>query len=224
MNDLELVIFDLDGTLLDTLSDLAYSVNHALEKSGFPIHPIESYKYFAGNGINKLFERALPENQKTDQNITLLRSHFLPYYDEHNTVYTQPYEDIPELLKRLLSEGLKLAVASNKYHKATEKLIRQFFPEITFAAVLGQREGIPVKPDPAIVSEILEITGLSSSEAIYIGDSGVDMQTASNSGIISIGVTWGFRSREELEGAGANFIANSTNEILKIIDRQSFFL
>ena len=217
--NIKLVIFDLDGTLLDTLSDIAFSVNYALEKNGFPIHPIESYKRFVGNGINKLFERALPDNQKTDRNITQLKNHFLPYYDEHKTVYTQPYEGIPELLKRLLSEGLKLAVASNKYHKATEELIRQFFPGITFAAVLGQNEGIPVKPDPAIVFEILAITGLSSSEAIYIGDSGVDMQTASNSGMRSVGVTWGFRSREELENAGANFIASSTGEILKIIFR-----
>lgn len=219
MNHIQLVIFDLDGTLLDTLSDLALSVNYGLEKCGFPTHSIEAYKKFVGNGINMLLARALPENQKTEQNIALLGNHCIPYYDEHNTDYTKPYKGIPELLKILISSGLKLAVASNKYHAATEKLIGRLFPDISFAAVLGQREGIPAKPDPTIVHEILRITDLSAANVVYVGDSGVDMQTASNSGILSIGVTWGFRPREELENAGANFIADTPNEIFEFIRR-----
>ncbi|MDR2915810.1 MAG: HAD family hydrolase [Tannerella sp.] len=217
MQNLKLVIFDLDGTLLNTISDLAHSTNYALEKIGFPGHPVEAYKYFVGNGINKLFERALPENQKTDRNVAHIRDLFLPYYDQHNTDYTRPYDGIPDLLKILQSKNLMMAVASNKYQKATEKLIKHAFPDISFTAVLGQREGIPVKPDPAIVYDILKTANVLPEETIYIGDSGVDMQTALNCGIISIGVTWGFRPREELETAGANYIADSVNEILEII-------
>ena len=217
MQNIRLVIFDLDGTLLNTISDLAHSANYALEKNGFPGHPIEAYKLFVGNGINKLFERALPGNEKTENNILRIREAFIPYYDAHNTDYTEPYEGIPELLETLQTKGYITAVASNKYQSATEKLIKDLFPDISFAAIFGQREGIPVKPDPSIVHDILEITGISPEETIYIGDSGVDMQTAANSGVVSIGVTWGFRPREELEAAGAVHIADNTEDILRIL-------
>ena len=219
MQKIRSVIFDLDGTLLNTISDLAHSTNHALEKNGFPGHPIEAYNFFIGNGINKLFERALPENEKTESNIVRLREVFLPYYDEHIMDYTEPYEGISDLLKTLQAKGFLLAVASNKYQSATEKLIKSFFPDISFAAILGQREGVPVKPDPSIVHDIFKITGMQPEETIYIGDSGVDMQTAANSGVASIGVTWGFRPREELEAAGAVFIAKNTSDVLKIIEK-----
>ena len=219
MQQLKLVVFDLDGTLLNTLSDLAHSANYALENSGFPVHPIADYKYFIGNGINKLLERVLPENQRTEQDIARIKTLFLSYYDEHLADYTQPYENISELLETLLSKGLKIAVASNKYQKATERLIGRFFPDIPFAAVLGQREGVPVKPDPAIVFDILKIAGCAPEETVYIGDSAVDMLTAANSGVVSIGVTWGFRPQEELEAAEAGYIVASTNEILDIINR-----
>ena len=217
MQHLKLVIFDLDGTLLNTLSDLAHSVNYALGKCGFPVHTIESYKNFVGDGINKLLERTLPENHKTAQNIARLKALFLAYYDVHNTDFTEPYEGICELLKTLQAKGLKLAVASNKYQAATEKLIRRFFPGISFTALFGQREGIPVKPNPAIVYDILRIAGVSPEETIYIGDSGVDMETASNSGVASIGVTWGFRPREELEVSGAKYIAETPDGIFQLL-------
>ena len=207
-------LFDLDGTLLDTVDDLADSTNAALTEAGFPTHPNKAYKFFVGNGINKLIERALPENEKSEENITRVKNSFRTYYDEHNTDYTIPYEGINELLITLQSKGCMLAVASNKYQAATENLIRFSFPDISFAAIFGQRENVPVKPDPAIVNDILKITDISPEETIYIGDSGVDMQTASNSGIFSIGVTWGFRPRAELETAGADYIADSTAEIL----------
>ena len=217
MQGIKLIIFDLDGTLLNTISDLAHSTNHALEINGFPSHSIEAYRFFVGNGINKLFERALPENEKTDYNIKLIRETFLLYYDKHNMDFTKPYDGIYELLKTLQSNGVILAVASNKYQAATEKLINNSFPDISFAAVFGQREGAPVKPNPTIVNEILEITGVSPKETIYIGDSGVDMQTATNSEVMSIGVTWGFRPREELEAAGADHIANTVEDVLSIM-------
>lgn len=217
MQHIHIVIFDLDGTLLDTISDLAHSVNYALEKCGFPIHDIESYKCFVGDGINKLLERCLPDNDKTENNIARLKELVIAYYDIHSTDYTEPYPGIHELLKTLQSNGLKLAVASNKYQTATEKIICQFFPEISFTAVFGQREGIPVKPDPAIIYDVLRIAGDSPEGALYIGDTGVDMTTASNCGVTSIGVTWGYRSREDLEAAGANYIVNTAQEIIKLI-------
>jgi phosphoglycolate phosphatase len=214
----KLIIFDLDGTLLNTISDLAHSTNYALKKNGFPTHPIEAYKYFVGNGINNLFERALPEGRKTEENINSIRKEFLPYYENHNTEYTQPYEGIPRLLKFVRSKGLKTAVASNKYQQATEKLINRFFPEIDFSSVFGQREGIPVKPDPTIVYEILSVAAIPATDALYVGDSGVDMKTALNAGVTSVGVTWGFRSRSELETNGAVYIAESITDIINLID------
>lgn len=217
MQQTKLIIFDLDGTLLNTISDLAYSTNYALEKNGFPRHPVESYNYFVGNGINKLFERALPDGKRTEENIIKIRKTFLPYYDAHNTEYTEPYNGIPELLNTLQAKGIKMAVASNKYQQATEKLISSYFPDIKFIAVFGQREGIPVKPDPAVVHEIVSIAAIPATDTLYVGDSGVDMQTASNSNVTSIGVTWGFRPRSELETSGAVHIADTTNQILRII-------
>jgi phosphoglycolate phosphatase len=217
MHALKCIIFDLDGTLLNTVADLAGSVNFALRANGFEPHPIESYKYFVGNGINKLFERALPEGHKTPSDVTLIRASFLPYYDAHNVDFTVPYDGIPELLHVLQSAGLSIAVASNKYHRATEKLIYRYFPDIRFAAVFGQREGVAVKPDPAIVFDILRTASATPEQSLYVGDSGVDMQTAANSSVASVGVTWGFRPREELASAGADYIVDSPAEILKII-------
>ena len=218
MQNIKLAIFDLDGTLLDTIADLAHSTNYALRQNGFPEHPVEAYNFFIGNGINKLFERALPENEKTEENVMQVRKTFLPYYDLHLKDYTKPYNGIHELLIKLQSAGVMPAVASNKYHSATVKLIENLFPDISFVAILGQREGVPVKPDPAIVYDILKIAKVLPEETIYIGDSGVDIQTAANSRVTSIGVTWGFRPREELESAGANHIVNQPEEILSIIE------
>ena len=213
MQKIKLAIFDLDGTLLNTISDLAHSTNYALINNGFPDHPIESYRFFIGNGINKLFERALPENNKTEENIKRIRETFLPYYDLHYADYTKPYDGIHDLLKMLQSKDIMLAVASNKYQSATEELIKIMFPDIFFIAISGQREGTPIKPDPTIVKDILKIANVSAEETIYIGDSGVDMQTAANSNVTSIGVTWGFRPLEELKAAGANLIANTPADI-----------
>ena len=154
----KLVIFDLDGTLLNTIADLAQSTNHALKVLGYPTHEEAAYKFMVGNGINKLFERALPEGEKTEENILKVRSHFIPYYDEHNADKSLPYPGIPELLTRLQSCQIQLAVASNKYQSATEKLIAHYFPTIRFAAVYGQREGIAPKPDPTVVFDILKQT------------------------------------------------------------------
>ena len=194
-----LVIFDLDGTLLNTIADLAASTNQALRHFGYPEHPTEAYRFFVGNGINKLFERALPEGERTEENVLRIRSQFIPYYNEHNADFSTPYPGIPEVLETLQSKGIQLAVASNKYQLATEKLIAYYFPTIHFVKVLGQREGIPVKPDPTIVYDILKETDIPKEDVLYVGDSGVDMQTALNAGVDAVGVSWGFRPRTELE-------------------------
>ena len=195
----KLVIFDLDGTLLNTIADLAHSTNHALRQNGFPTHDVKEYNFFVGNGINKLFERALPEGEKTEENILKVREEFLKHYDLHNTDRSVPYPGIPELLALLQERGIKLAVASNKYQAATRKLIAHFFPSIKFTEVLGQREGVKAKPDPSIVNEIVERASISKESTLYVGDSDVDMQTAINSEVTSCGGNnGGFRPRTEI--------------------------
>ena len=213
----KLVIFDLDGTLLNTIDDLAMSTNHALRLFGYPEHSLAEYRFFVGNGITTLIERALPEEARQKNLIYQLRKAFIASYQLHKTDLTQPYPGIPELLTHLNDQGITLAVASNKYHQGTIELIRHFFGEKLFSVVLGQRENIPVKPDPAIVYEILSQTDTSPAETLYVGDSGVDMQTARNSHLTSIGVSWGFRSRKELKENGADYIVDSPEEILEKI-------
>ena len=209
----KLVIFDLDGTLLNTIADLANSTNYALKVLGYPIHEPDKYNFMVGNGINKLFERALPDGEKTEENVPRVRQEFVPYYDQHNADKSRPYPGVTELLETLQTAGMQLAVASNKYQAATEKLIAHYFPNIKFTAVFGQREGIPVKPDPIIVKEILQIAKVQEEETLYVGDSGVDMQTAINAGVTSCGVTWGFRPRTELESFHPDHIVDNAEEI-----------
>ena len=209
----KLVIFDLDGTLLNTIADLANSTNYALKVLGYPIHEPDKYNFMVGNGINKLFERALPDVEKTEENVLRVRQEFVPYYDQHNADKSRPYPGVTELLETLQTAGMQLAVASNKYQTATEKLIAHYFPNIKFTAVFGQREGIPVKPDPIIVKEILQIAKVQEEETLYVGDSGVDMQTAINAGVTSCGVTWGFRPRTELESFHPDHIVDNAEEI-----------
>lgn len=212
----KLVIFDLDGTLLNTIADLAQSTNHALHALGYPTHDTSAYPFMVGNGINKLFERALPEGEKTPENVLRVRAEFIPYYNVHNADMSAPYPGIPELLEQLQARGILLAVASNKYQEATTKLIAHYFPGISFAVVLGQREGIPVKPDPAIVHDILKQARVAPEDVLYVGDSGVDMQTARHAGVEACGVTWGFRPRTELEEAFPAHIVDRAEEILTI--------
>ena len=212
-----LAIFDLDGTLLDTVADLANATNQALAKCGYPTHPTEAYYHFVGNGINKLFARALPEEARNEENVLRIRTHFIPYYNKHNADDSRPYPGIVELLHKLQFHGVQVAVASNKYQQATAKLVAHFFPDIRFAAVYGQREGVAIKPAPTIVNDILSVTGVSRADTIYIGDSGVDMLTAHNAEVESIGVTWGFRDEEELSSNGANHIVHHAEEILKLV-------
>ena len=212
-----LVVFDLDGTLLNTIEDLGHAANYALEKNGLPTHPIESYPRMVGNGVVRLLERTLPPGCDPRVVEESLLSDFKEYYNVHNTVYTAPYPGIIDLLGELAKAGVSMAVASNKYQAATEKIISHYFPKIPWVAVEGQREGIPVKPDPSVVFCILASAKVSKAETIYVGDSGVDMETARRACVDSVGVTWGFRSRQELIDYNAGRIVDTADEILSLI-------
>lgn len=214
----KLVIFDLDGTLLDTIADLAGATNYALTQLSYPTHDTDAIRTFVGNGINKLLERALPANEQTEENVMRMRSYFVPYYDAHNADLSSPYPGIEVLLQRLQDNGIEIAVASNKYQEATTKLVKHYFPTIQFAEVLGQRENIPVKPHPTIVFDILNKTGIDKKDVLYVGDSGVDMQTAQNAEVDAIGVTWGFRSRTELETFHPLGIIDKAEELMDYIN------
>lgn len=213
----KLVIFDLDGTLLNTITDLASSVNFALVACGFPAHPIDDYRFMVGNGITNLLERSLPEECRTVENVEKVRAEFMPYYALHSSDLTAPYPGVLELLLELQSQHIALAVASNKFQLGTETLVKHYFGDIDFAVVLGQRDGIPVKPDPCIVNDILKITNTQKSDVLYVGDSGVDMQTANNAGVEVAGVSWGFRPVSELQKFHPTYIIDQPNEVLAII-------
>ena len=217
-----IIIFDLDGTLLNTIDDLGYACNYALSRCGFPTHSIEEYPRMVGNGINNLIRRALPQTEQTEENTLRVREHFVPYYDAHNCDYTRPYEGIPELLNTLKAQGHRLAVASNKYQAATEKIVSHFFPGI-FDVILGERDGIPRKPNPQIVYDIEKIlSSLSAndlstlSEAVlYLGDSLVDRDTAANAGVPFIACSWGFVSRQALTEAGVTRLIDQPQVLLR---------
>ena len=218
-----LIIFDLDGTLINTIDDLGQACNHALSACGFPTHKIEDYPRLVGNGINKLIERALPEEHRQQATVLRLREYFVPYYDAHNCDLTHPYDGIPELLQALKAAGHTLAVASNKYQAATEKIVAQLFPN-TFDVVLGERDGIARKPDPQIVWDIVERTAqsaysleLSGKEILYIGDSLVDAETAKAANLPFIACTWGFCTTEQLLTAVPDYLVHHPSEILKLV-------
>ena len=213
----ELVIFDLDGTLLDTIGDLAAASNHMLRLRGLAEHTLDDYRRFVGNGILRLVERALPEALRTPAAVQAARADFLAFYIDHIDLETRPYAGIPALLEELARRGIRLAVAPNKFQAGTEKLVRRFFPAIPFVAVLGQRPDVPLKPDPAVVREILTQCGVPAEKTLYVGDSGIDIETARAAGVRSVGVTWGFRSRTELEAAGADRLADRAEAILEAL-------
>lgn len=227
------LIFDLDGTLLNTIDDLGYACNHALQLAGYPVHPIEAYPAMVGNGISNLIRRALPEAVRTEETILRVREFFVPYYDEHNCDFTRPYAGIPELLATLKAQGHLLAVASNKYQAATEKIVNHFYPGI-FDVIFGEREGVNRKPDPQIVFDIVrDLSGKaglsvkrSGSETVYqsegrsvlyLGDSLVDRDTARNAGLPFVACSWGFVPRETLVEEGVEHIIDQPVDLLNYV-------
>lgn len=214
----KLVIFDLDGTLLDTVGDLAAACNHALDMCGCPPHTSEEYKLLIGGGIRKLFWGALPEDKRTDEMIEKMRSYFLPHYKTHIADLTRPYEGIEEMLDILTEAGVEIAIASNKFQSGTETLANQLLGKYKFLKVLGQREGCPTKPDPQIIREVMdEMPDLKPEEVIYCGDSDVDMITGLNAGVRTIGVCWGFRGRAELESCNPWLVVETPSEITEAV-------
>lgn len=272
----KLVIFDLDGTLLDTVEDLGNATNYALRMCGFPERPLKDYYQLVGRGIYNLFRSAMQAPDEAgvsasdaskapvpgeagaptsdaskvpvpnEAMVQKMASYFLPYYGEHMCDFTRPYPGIPEMLASLAAAGIQVALASNKYQEGAEKLIRRFFPEIPFMKVLGQREGQPIKPDPQVVFQIMAgapevgpqslptnkqpfdpVLGPQSlpsdrrpfapEDVAYVGDSNVDMQTGLNAGVRTIGVTWGFRDRAELEAFHPYAVVDTVQELQDLL-------
>ena len=272
----KLVIFDLDGTLLDTVEDLGNATNYALRMCGFPERPLKDYYQLVGRGIYNLFRSAMQAPDEAgvsasdaskapvpgeagaptsdaskapvpdEEMVSRMASYFLPYYGEHMCDFTKPYKGIPEMLASLAAAGIQVALASNKYQEGAEKLIRRFFPEIPFMKVLGQREGQPIKPDPQVVFQIMAgvpevgpqslptdkqpfdpVLGPQSlpsdrqtfvpEDVAYVGDSNVDMQTGLNAGVRTIGVTWGFRDRAELEAFHPFAVVDTVQELQDLL-------
>lgn len=210
------VLFDLDGTLVNSLKDLATGVNHTLAYYGYPVHAVDKYRYFAGDGIPKMIERALPENSRSREIIEKCRDTFLLYYGEHYADYTAPYIGVPETVSALKAMGIKLAVVSNKAQAMADIVVSKLYPK-TFDIVAGKRENYNTKPDPALTLEIIKELSLKPCECLFCGDSGMDMQTAVRCGAVGVGVLWGFRTREELLDSGAEFLIDKPESILKIV-------
>ena len=211
----KLVIFDLDGTLLDTLDDLSAAVNYTMEQRGCPRHTRDEYMKMVGHGARNLMSQALPlEHVHDDAIINAVLADFKAYYNTHIDVFTKPFPGIQELFAELHRNDIKLAVASNKFQEGTEPLIKEFFPDIPFVAILGNRPGFPLKPDPDVVGEVLQKAGLSPMDAVMVGDSDTDMETAINGGIRGIAVGWGYRDMRGVEGLT---VVETSEELQKLL-------
>lgn len=209
------VLFDLDGTLTDTLQDIAAAMNRALRLHGLMEFAVEDYRYLVGDGAKKLAERAV--RGRLELQGAVLRD-YQAYYETHNLVTTRPYDGVPELLSALEARGMKLCVLSNKPHADTCHVVRHFFPQVSFCVVRGQMEGVPVKPDPTGALQVAREAQLPPDSFLYLGDTAVDMICAKNAGMHSVGVTWGFRTADELQAAGAGLLISRPLQLLESLD------
>ena len=212
------VLFDLDGTLLDSLEDLGDTVNQILLNKGFPTHPMDAYRYFVGNGAAMLMKRALPEDQWDEQNIRHYVDIFNQYYEQNWNVKTKPYEGVEEMLDELIARKVPITVLSNKPDEFTQRCVSELLSKWRFDIVLGHRKSFPHKPDPAGALEIARTLNLPPEEFIYLGDTATDMQTAHAAKMFAVGVQWGFRPIEELQENGANAIIKKPQEVLRFWD------
>ena len=216
MPTLKAFIFDLDGTLIDSLADIAESINRMLDARGYPRCEKEVFKQMVGDGMEKLVERALPEGERSDELIKICVEEYRAFYDELWNAQTQPYLGIVDMLAELKTRGLKLGVISNKAHRFTVPMTEHFFGTKTFDHILGQRAEVPRKPAPDGAHEMAALMNLKTDEMAYVGDSGIDMEFAKNSGMQAVGVRWGFRSEEELRACGADVLISSAAELFNL--------
>ncbi|MGQ3683888.1 MAG: HAD family hydrolase [Candidatus Loosdrechtia sp.] len=214
------IIFDLDGTLLDTLDDLANAVNQVLKKCGFPVHPTDAYRYFAGDGITMLIHRALPENRRKEDIIHTCVQLFRKEYHENWDRKTKPYNGIADMLNMLTAYKVKMAILSNKPDDFTKRCVARFLPDWTFDMISGQNTMFPLKPHPAGALEIARGLNIPPSYFIYVGDTATDMKTALAAGMFPVGVLWGFRTKKELLENGARAIIKKPQDILNILKHQ----
>lgn len=210
---IKLAIFDLDGTLINSIADLADGINLGLKKYGYPTHPYEKFNYFVGDGVRNLIIRALPEDKRDEDNIRKIDEVFSEYYGKNYANKTKIYDRIDILLEKIKKSGIRLAVASNKPDEFTKAIIRDIFKDKTFDIVRGNISGVPHKPEPQIIYSILSEINIDKKEAVIIGDTNIDINTGKNAGIHTIGCLWGFRDRAELEKAGAEVIVADPLEI-----------
>ena len=217
MESFRAVLFDMDGTLLDTLADIGNSVNRVLSVNGFPIHPLESYQYFVGDGSSILIEKALPPKYRNPETIAHCLKAYQEDYGRNWRTDTHLYEGISELLDGLVEAGLRMSILSNKYHQFTVQCAEAFLNRWPFDVVFGIRNRVPKKPDPAGAIEISTILNIPPAEFLYVGDTSVDMQTAVSAGMFPVGVLWGFRLKDELVSSGAKMIISHPQELLKMI-------
>lgn len=219
---IQAVVFDLDGTLLDSLADIANAANTVLQSHGFPTHDIQSYRYFVGSGVRHLLCEILPEELHDDEQLgRTLIAEFLDQYHRTWNVESRLYDGITPMLDELVRQQLAMAVLSNKPQAATSKCVDYYLAQYSFTAVLGQSEARPPKPDLTGAREVLEELGVEPQACLYLGDTAVDMQTACSAAMIPVGVTWGFRDREELEQAGAESIIDQPSELFDIVRRRN---
>lgn len=212
------IIFDMDGTLLNTLEDLADAMNRTLEERGFPSHPVKAYRYFVGNGAAKLVSRALPPEKRHEDLVADCMKAFLKEYDRNWHRKTRPYDGVAELLDALTLKRIPMAIFTNKPHEFAQLCVREFLRKWKFKAVFGQRKGYPMKPDPAVPREIAGMLNISPEQFLYLGDSDADMKTAVNAGMLPVGALWGFRFEEELQNAGAGALISRPTELLKFLN------
>ncbi len=212
------VVFDLDGTLLDTLEDLADSGNHALAEHGFPVHPIDAYRHFIGDGIEVLIRRMLPEEKRDEQTIAKIGPAYRAQYGRRWNAKTKPYDGIPEMLDALTERGVKMAVFSNKPDEFTQMCVDELLAPWRFDVVLGNRQDVPRKPDPSGALQIAAHWNVAPPEIVYVGDTATDMQTAVAARMVPVGVTWGFRTADELQANGAAVLVERPGELLDLLD------
>jgi phosphoglycolate phosphatase len=211
------VIFDMDGTLLDTLEDLGDCMNRVLQRAGYPRHPIEAYKYFVGDGMANLVKRVLPDSEREEPTIVSLQAQMAEEYGAHWADKTDLYPGIADLLDELARRQVRRAILSNKPHEFTTTMADRYLKAWHFEPVFGAREGVPSKPDPEAAWQICRRWGLDPQQVLYVGDTNTDMQTACLGGMFAVGVLWGFRTRRELEENGARAVISDPEQVLEFL-------